>query len=270
MTLIPGLMNARINIDDGGEGREGRLPVVFVHSLGGNTSQWSMQLEHLRMERRTVAFDLRGHGLSDPPPDGDYWVEYLAEDIDVVARHLDLDQFVLVGHSLGGSVSIAYAGENPHRVRGLLLVDSSGDGRMIPQEIIAPFLAALQSDDYLRTIRDYWGTLLMGSVQSVRERVLSDLYAAPKDAVAGAFRDSLFFDPASMLQRFPGPKLAIKSQLNDAPYSLHNLISDLPSITMSGTGHWLQMDRPYEFNSILDEFLSSLDGLVLSPEDGGR
>ena len=267
MALYPEAMDARINIDDGGRGG---LPVVFVHSLAGNASQWSMQLDHLRKERRAAAFDLRGHGLSDLPSDGDYWVETLAEDIGIVARSLDLERFVLVGHSLGGSASIAYAGENPHRVRGLLLVDPSGDGRALPEEIIEPFLVALQSDDYLRTIRDYWQTLLVGSSQVVAERVMNDLYATPKDVVAGAFRDSLLFDPVSMLQRYSGPKLSVISHLNDAPYSLHNLVSDLPFIKISGTGHWLQMDRPDEFNRILDKFLLSVEGGGKWPEDGKR
>ena len=45
-----------------------------------------MQLDHLRKERRAAAFDLRGHGLSDLPSDGDYWVETLAEDIGIGSR----------------------------------------------------------------------------------------------------------------------------------------------------------------------------------------
>ena len=257
MALIPGADNIRINVDDGGRGG---LPVVFVHSLAGNASQWSMQIDHLWKERRAVAFDLRGHGQSDPPSDGDYWVESLAKDIDIVARSLDLKRFVLVGHSLGASISIAYAAENPHRVGGLLLVDPSGDGRALPEEIIEPFLAALQSDDYQRTIRDYWQTLLVGSGRVVTERVMKDLFATPKDVVAGAFRDSLLFDPVTMLQRYPGPKLSVISHLNNAPYSLHNLVSDLPFIKISGTGHWLQMDRPDEFNRILDQFLLLVEG----------
>jgi pimeloyl-ACP methyl ester carboxylesterase len=104
----------------------------------------------------------------------------------------------------------------------------------------------------------------------VAERVMNDLYATPKDVVAGAFRDSLLFDPVSMLQRYSGPKLSVISHLNDAPYSLHNLVSDLPFIKISGTGHWLQMDRPDEFNRILDQFLHSVEGGGKWPEDGGR
>ena len=137
-------------------------------------------------------------------------------------------------------------------------------------QIIDPFLAALQSDDYSRTIGDYWRTLLTGSGQVVIERVMKDLYATSPHVVALTFRSSLLFNPVSMLRRYPGPKLSVISHLNDAPYSLHNLVSDLPFIKMSGTGHWLQMDRPEKFNQILDQFLADLEGEEESPGGGER
>lgn len=57
-----------LSVDDGGAGG---IPVVLLHSFGGSSAQWAAQLEHLRKTRRAVAFDLRGHGLSDSPDDGD-------------------------------------------------------------------------------------------------------------------------------------------------------------------------------------------------------
>lgn len=102
ITTIP------LYIDDGGAGQE--PPVVFVHSLGGRSEQWAPQLKHLRRSRRALAVDLRGHGRSPAATDGDYRIETLAADLAAVLAALDLPQFVLVGHSLGGSVATAFAG----------------------------------------------------------------------------------------------------------------------------------------------------------------
>jgi pimeloyl-ACP methyl ester carboxylesterase len=244
-----------LNVDDGGSGG---LPVVFVHSLAGNTDHWSRQLEHLREDRRAVAIDLRGHGRSDSARDGNYSIEAMADDIESVAAALGLGRFILAGHSMGASASIEYTGRHPDAVAGLLLADPSGDARKIPAEQFAPFMAALESDSYASAIEDYWKVMLANSSPSVRERLMRDLRAMPKEIVIKVFGSSLQFDPITPLQRYPGKKLSVITHLNDTPISLHNLLPDLPHVSISGTGHWLQLDKPEEFNRIMDEFISSI------------
>ncbi|HEY0680233.1 MAG TPA: alpha/beta fold hydrolase, partial [Chitinophagaceae bacterium] len=108
-----------LHIDDAGTGG---IPVVFAHSFGGTLHNWAAQLEHLRVNRRAIAFDLRGHGLSDAPSDNNYDVALLAEDIATIADSLELEKFMLGGHSMGGSAVIAYAGLHPEKVAGLMMV----------------------------------------------------------------------------------------------------------------------------------------------------
>lgn len=253
---IKGKMSSlSLNVDDGGSGG---LPVIFVHSLAGNTSHWSAQLEHLRKERRAVALDIRGHGHSESN-DGDYAIESLAGDIEVVAGELGLKRFVLVGHSSGGTVSIAYAGSNPEKVVGLLLVDPSGDARKVPAEQANQLISALESDWYSKAIEDYYGMLLIGSRPEVREKVIQDLRNTPRKTVIGIFKSSLQYDPLTPLRLYKGPKLSVITSLNDAPFSLHNLDTELPHINVTGTGHWLQMDKPEEFNRIMDDFLNYVE-----------
>jgi pimeloyl-ACP methyl ester carboxylesterase len=260
MALIRSDKNAdspAINVDVGGLGG---IPVVFVHSLAGNASHWSSQLEHLRTERIAVAFDLRGHGLSEAPRSGDYSMHSLADDIESVANASGLQRFILVGHSLGGTVSIDYASRNPEKVAGLLLADPSGDARKLPNEQIQPFLTALDSESYAEAIEGYWKGLLVGSGQSVREKVMQDLHSTQRKTVVEIFKQSMQYDPLTPILSYPGPKLSITTHLNDAPFSLHNLLVNLPYIKMYGTGHWLQMDKPEEFNRILDDFLLFVEG----------
>jgi pimeloyl-ACP methyl ester carboxylesterase len=243
-------------VDDGGSGG---LPVIFVHSLAGNTSHWSAQLEHLRKERRAVALDIRGHGNSESPKDGNFAIESLANDIDVVADELGLKRFVLVGHSSGGTVAIAYASAHPKKVTGLLLADPSGDARKIPAEQVNLLIEALESDSYSKAIEDYYDMLLTGSRPTVREKVIQDLRNTQRETVIGIFKSTIPYDPLTPLQLYKGPKLSVVTSLNDAPFSLHNLDTDLPHIQVTGTGHWLQMDKPEEFNRILDDFLAFVE-----------
>jgi len=243
-----------LSFDDGGTGG---MPVVFVHSLAGNTSQWSAQLAHLRKSRRAIAIDLRGHGLSLPPADGDYSIEALSRDIDTVVRGIQVPEFVLVGHSMGGIVSLAFAHAHPGRVAGILLADPAGDVRKVPEEEIRQFMEALESDAYTDAIEDWWNQMLSGSDAAVRSRVIRDLRSTPRETVVGIFKALLHHDPLTALSAYRGPILSIVTPFNDAPYSLHRLHSALPHRQVSGTGHWLQLDKPGEFNRLLDEFLLS-------------
>lgn len=240
--------------DDGGTG-DG-LPVVFLHSLAGNASQWSAQLDHLRAIRRAVALEWRGHGLSGAPEDGDYSVPAAANDVEGAVERLGIERMVLVGHSGGGLVALQYAADHPERVAGLLLVDPSGDSSKVPVEQMDPLLAALDSEAYEATIGQYWGFILTDADPAVRARVMADLEATPKETVVGFFKASRGYDPLPALRAYGGPMLSVVTPINDEPFSLHNLGTGLPHTTFAGTGHWLYMDKPEEFDRILDGFLA--------------
>lgn len=242
--------------DDGGAG-DG-LPVVFLHSLAGDGRQWEAQLAHLRPHRRAVAIDWRGHGRS-PAGDGDWRVETLAGDVAAAVDRLGVERFVLVGHSAGGSVAIAYAGAHPERVAGLLLLDAAGDSRGFPREMIDPFLDALDAEaSYAKTIEGYWGTIA-GSDPAVRERLMADLRGTRREAAAGVFRSTTRFDPGAWLARYPGPRLSVVTPRNTGPHSLRALDPAMPHVTVTGTGHWIQLDRPDELDRILDGFLETVE-----------
>ena len=251
--------------DDGGTGDS--LPVVFLHSLAGNASQWSAQLEHMRPHRRAVALEWRGHGRSGMPDDEDYSFPAMAADVAEAVERLRLGRFVLIGHSGGGLVALQYAAEHPERVTGLLLVDPAGDARQVPPEQMESLMAGLDSDAYAETIEGYWRLLLSGSVPEVQERVLADLEATPKETVVGFFRAQMEYDPLPALRRYRGPKLSVITPVNDAPFGLHNLGANLPHTTFTGTGHWLQMDKPDEFNRLLDDFVARVENAE-SPQSG--
>ena len=245
-------------VRDGGTGQTGALPVLFVHSLAGNGGQWALQLDHLRRHRRAVAVDLRGHGDSDPADDGDYTIPAFAADVAAVADELALRHFVLAGHSLGGLVAIEYASRHPERVAGLLLVDPNGDQTRIPREQMEPFLAALRNDP-LQELDSYFRQLVAHGDHDAAGWVLEDLRLTHEDAVAKSVEGAMSYSPLPALERYPGPKLSIVSDMNSMPFSLHHLLPDLPVLYMPGTGHWLMMDRPEAFNRLLDDFLSTLE-----------
>ncbi|MFQ5679431.1 MAG: alpha/beta fold hydrolase [Gemmatimonadota bacterium] len=235
----------------------GPLPVVFVHSLAGSQSQWTPQLRALAGRRRAVALDLRGHGESELPSDGDYTVPGLARDVGAVVDALGLGRFLLVGHSLGGAVAAEYAGRHPERVAGLLLVDPVGDQRVAQEELIQ-FLFELDRS-YRPTIQEYWRSILAGGTETTRRQVMGDLGRTAPEAVIHTLEGLLYFDPVAALAGYQGPTLSLITPLNDSPASLHRLIPGLRTVTVEGTSHWLQMDDPGGFQRILEGFLEEVE-----------
>jgi pimeloyl-ACP methyl ester carboxylesterase len=89
--------------DYGGEG----LPILLLHGLGHNVCAWDRVGPRLASQFRVAAFDLCGHGLTETT--SDYSLTTHVDDIDAVRDALGMGPTLLVGHSLGAVISVAYA-----------------------------------------------------------------------------------------------------------------------------------------------------------------
>jgi pimeloyl-ACP methyl ester carboxylesterase len=105
-------------------GTQGRRPVVFLHGAALNAHTWDVVCLALRKDFHCYAVDQRGHGESAWAEDGDYSGEAHRGDIEAFVDRLGLDQFVLVGHSMGGFNAFNYAFHHSHRLAALVLVDA--------------------------------------------------------------------------------------------------------------------------------------------------
>ena len=101
-------------------------PVLAVHGVTANGRSFDSIAQGLAGARHLLAMDLRGRGLSDKPARG-YSLEAHCRDIDALLDHLGVKQVVLMGHSLGAYVCLAYAATRPTRAAGLIMLDGGAD-----------------------------------------------------------------------------------------------------------------------------------------------
>jgi pimeloyl-ACP methyl ester carboxylesterase len=247
MTMITGPAG-ELYVDDGGAGG---LAALLVHSFAGSSAHWKAQLSHLRHRRRAIAMDLRGHGHSGAPDNGDYSVPALADDIAAVVDALELRRVVLIGHSLGGAAAAAYAGGNPSRVAGLVLVATPS--KSAPQQRDAVMGGPAADDD--QVMAGYWGSLLEGAQPAVRDLLEAEMRRMRRESAITMIRSLFDFDPLPALAKFGGPKLIIDTPHGDGPAALHKQVPDITRKVIEGTSHWPQLDQPQAFNRLLDEFL---------------
>jgi len=244
-----------LSVEDQGTGL---TPVLFAHSFGGNKTYWTNQVNHLRNERRVITFDFRGHGKSEIPSDKNvYSIPSLAEDIAVVADSLGVSQFILVGHSMGGAAAIAYAGTHPDRLAGLVLVGTPGK---TPEEQYKPILQSLESDSYQQVMDQYMKKILNNARPEVDSLVSKDFKKIDKETSLQIIRENFEYNPLPGLEKYKGPVLIISTDEEEKqPNSLHHLVPNQPHRVIAGTSHWMMLDKPDEFNRILDEFLKQVD-----------
>ncbi|WP_033136958.1 alpha/beta fold hydrolase [Aeromonas finlandensis] len=104
---------------------EGQGPVLlFGHSYLWDSAMWAPQIEALKSSYRCIVPELWGHGDSDVLPEGGCTLATLARDHLALLDALGVDEFVLVGLSIGGMWGVELARMAPARLKGLVLMDS--------------------------------------------------------------------------------------------------------------------------------------------------
>ena len=114
--------NANISFSDVGKG----TVAVLIHGFLENSTMWKNIIPELSKRNRIISIDLLGHGNSDCSGYV-HFMELFAETIEAVLKHLRIRKCILIGHSLGGYVSLALAEKNPQKIKGLCLMNSTSN-----------------------------------------------------------------------------------------------------------------------------------------------
>ncbi|TVS17542.1 MAG: alpha/beta fold hydrolase [Planctomycetaceae bacterium] len=109
----------KLRYTDAGQG----LPLVFLHGFPLSRGVWQKQIEAFRESYRVIAPDLRGFGDSETQP-GPATMAQCAADLHALLEQLNTGPMVLIGHSMGGYVALAFARQFPEKLRGLVLVST--------------------------------------------------------------------------------------------------------------------------------------------------
>lgn len=104
--------------------KEGSKFLIFLHGWPFNHTFWKKELEYFKKRGySTIAPDLRGHGKSDKPGRlQDYTFDKFAKDINLIIKKEKVKDFILIGHSFGGMIALAYYSLFPQKVKALTLL----------------------------------------------------------------------------------------------------------------------------------------------------
>jgi len=97
--------------------------IIFIHGFPLNKSMWNIQVEALKENYRVIAYDIRGHGNSDPGID-EFSIELFVIDLLRLMEKLKIEKSILCGLSLGGYIALNAVLKHPDRFDGLILNDT--------------------------------------------------------------------------------------------------------------------------------------------------
>jgi pimeloyl-ACP methyl ester carboxylesterase len=264
-----------------------RKPVVFIHGLGGQWQNWIENIPRAALERRTVAIDLPGFGLSPMPPER-ITISGYADVVEAACSDLGLGAVAVVGNSMGGFVGAELAIRHPERVERLMLVSAAGitttDLYRGPMSALARaatmvtgYTAARHRALARRPISRHLALALVARHPS---RLAPDLTyeamikGAGKPGFEQALRACLDYDFRDRLPEIACPTLIVWGE-NDAVLpagdadEFERLIPDARKLLMRDTGHVPMLERPGTFNDQLMEFLAEKGPAeALEPEPG--
>lgn len=145
--------------------------LLLVHGIGSSGAGWDPVIDDLAAEFSPITFDLRGHGASDKPEHGYLYPEYVA-DIEGLIAALGLERPLVIGHSLGGILTLWWAARHPAQATALVIEDSP-----------------LRSGEDFRPAFDGWLKLNALSLPELRHYYASEYPEWPAAMVEARARD---------------------------------------------------------------------------------
>ena len=243
----------RIHYDVTGDGP----PVLVTHGFSATSHMFAGTARALAPTHRVVTWDVRGHGRSDyPADDGAYTVPLSVGDMVGILDAVGADRAVLMGHSMGGYLSLETRLAHPERVAGLVLV-GTGPG--------------YRNDE----ARAGWNDMVEGFAVDLETKGLDGLPASEEvradvhrsaDGLVKAARGILRQYDGRVLESLPDisvPTLVVVGEhdlafLKGSAY-MASKIPGAEHVVLAGAGHSPMLSHPDDFHSVVAAFLARID-----------
>jgi pimeloyl-ACP methyl ester carboxylesterase len=259
----------RISYEEQGTGQA----MVWAHGLGGTLHGWDETMGFFKDRHRVVAYDARGHGLSETPdrPEA-YSQDIMVQDMHGVMDALNIEQAIIGGHSMGANVALNFAFHYPRRCLGLVLVGiGSGSSDAEWWSEWWNKLADIAEQDGMVAFMEEMKKLpawesVLSHPQIGQEVIRTELKNSPK-AIAHTIRGVQVKRPSIFQLQPELEKLAVKTLVVSSEFDTPVLecsrfmVQHLPEATLEiipAKSHWTHLEAPAEFLQSVGRFVALL------------
>lgn len=239
---------------------KGDTALVFLHGWCGDRDYWKHQVDTFAGDYKVVTLDQAGHGESGK--DRQRWsVDSLAADVEAVVKALGLRRVVLIGHSMGGPVSLAAARRLPGTVIAVIGVDTLQNVDFKPPEELRKTILAGFEADFKGTMRSALPGMLPANVSpELSKWLIARAEAQDPKMAMGLMRDMSGLDTKTLLKDAKVPVRCINSAggfqfFTPTAIDVNKKYANYDAVTLEGVGHYPMLEKPAEFNQKLREVL---------------
>jgi len=250
--------NANISFSDTGKG----TAVVLIHGFLENANMWQNVVPMLAKRNRVITIDLLGHGKTDCIGYV-HSMELFAETIEVVLKHLQIRKCILVGHSLGGYIALAFAEKHPQKIKGLCLMNATSNEDTLERKALRLRANKMIQSNFTNIIRMSFANLFgPGSKTILKEEIELAISEALKTSIQGymAAQEGMRIraNRNAILTENTFKKLIIvgkKDPVLDFETSLKEAKKTNSAIVVFPNGHLPHIENKRALNNALKEFL---------------
>ena len=263
-------------------GEQGRA-VILIPGLEGGPWVWQHTIEHLQKDHRVYAVTLAGFDGVPAPRDGSSLLDRADASLPQLIRQYRIDKPVLMGHSLGGTLALRFAGEHPQLLGGVVAVDGlpifPGMERVDAAQrqamaakmgkqlaALTPAQFAAQALGYMQKIgvidpalaARYAPMNARSDIKATAQYMAEDLAADYRPGLKQANVPILEISPYNAPD-FSQPPMVMSEAQKTAYYE--SLLANAPTakvVSISPSRHYVMFDQPVKFQRVLDDFLKSL------------
>jgi 3-oxoadipate enol-lactonase len=245
-------------------------PIVFLHGIGGNRTNWSRQLEVLSPDYHVIAWDARGYGDSDDY-DGPLDFVDFSHDLKRLLDHLAADSAHLCGLSMGGRTALDFYDHYPARVKSLILCDTfpgfdasfTREGReRFVRERRQPLVDGKELADIAPLVVP---TLVApGARADVVQTMIDSMCVLHKQSYIKTVEGMTLYTPVTDVSKIQVPvQIIVGAEDKLTPPSISEKMADaIPDarlLVLAGTGHLSNLESPDAFDRCVLEFLDGID-----------
>ena len=246
-------------------------PLVLVHGFACGIRSWDPQVRALSRYRRVIAYDVRGHGLSDAPPEAAAYSQATSvADLHALLAHLKIGRAVVGGLSMGGNIALNFALAHPAMVSALIVADTGAGSEA--------------AGDWAAELRAFADVLNRGGVEAFADMAIAHplfaRYVAQGPEAERLVRSCLMTHRArglahtalEVLAKRPSiysldarlralgvPTLLIVGEYDTPCLKPHRFMADvMPKarhVVLRGVGHLTNLEAPAAFNAAVKSFL---------------